>query len=273
MYRQDFHLQTLTCLAIAISPLCKHVPHWFGFCVRFLEKNFNSLQTWSFICCNSWTNTDVHTARHQIWDNVSAGTFRLGLSGLKKPCSFNSILVVTNPNFFAWVSAAVCTDKNSFFRHWQCLALPFPHFTSLFHIHVAKPAETFDFSLLYKLVSHSCGKACRNVLASDPKWKNRKSDIFDTVKFGSGHIEQSCSSTFQNQHVSTLFWSSCSVVRYIDTSTISFSLHRKEHLQTSACQVFTDLDFSGSPVELELVFIAFSLCIGLKSRAHLIQYS
>ena len=98
MYRQDFHLQTLTCLAIAISPLCKLVPHWFGFCVRFL-KNFNSLQTWSFICCNSWTNTDVHTARHQIWDTVSAGTFRLGLSGLKKPCSFNSILVVTNPNF------------------------------------------------------------------------------------------------------------------------------------------------------------------------------
>ena len=98
MYRQDFHLQTLTCLAIAISPLCKLVPHWFGFCVRFL-KNFNSLQTWSFICCNSWTHTDVHTARHQIWDTVSAGTFRLGLSGLKKPCSFNSILVVTNPNF------------------------------------------------------------------------------------------------------------------------------------------------------------------------------
>ena len=126
-------------------------------------KNFNSLQTWNFICCNSWTNTDVHTARHQILDNVSAGTFRLGLSGLKKPCSFNSILVVTNPNFFAWVSAAVCTDKNSFFRHWQCMALPFPHYTSLFHIRVAKPAETFDFSLLYKLVSHSCGKACRNV--------------------------------------------------------------------------------------------------------------
>ena len=102
-------------------------------------------------------------------------------------------------------------------------------------------------SSFYKLVSHSCGKACRNLwlfpiiqacftlmwqslpkrLASDPKWKNRKSDIFDTVKFGSGHVEQSCSSTFQNQHVSTLFWSSCSVVRYIDTSTISFSLHRK----------------------------------------------
>ena len=91
-------------------------------------------------------------------------------------------------------------------------------------------------------------------LASDPKWKNRKSDIFDTVKFGSGHIEQSCSSTFQKQHVSTLFWSSCSVVRYIDTSTISFSLHRKDHLQTSVFQVFTDLDFSGSPVELEFVF-------------------
>ena len=170
MYRQDFHLQTLTCLAIAISPLCKLVSHWFGICVRFL-KNFNSWQTWSFICYNSWTNTDGHTARHQIWDTVSAGTFRLALSGLKKPCSFNSILVVTNPNFFAWVSAAVCTDKslanafeaNSFFRHWQCLALPFPHFTSLLHIHVAKPAEMFGFSLLYKLVSHSCGKACRNV--------------------------------------------------------------------------------------------------------------
>ena len=84
-------------------------------------------------------------------------------AGSKKPCSFNSILVVAHPNFFAWVSAAVCTDKNSFFRHWQCLALPFPHYTSLFHIHVAKLAETFDFSLLYKLVSHSCGKACRNV--------------------------------------------------------------------------------------------------------------
>ena len=147
-------------------------------------------------------------------------------------------------------------------------------------------------SSFYKIVSHSCGKACRNLwlfpiiqacftlmwqslperLASDPKWKNRKSDIFDTVKFGSGHVEQSCSSIFQNQHVSTLFWSSCSVVRYIDTSTKSFSLHKKDHLQTSVCQVFTDLDFSGSPVELELVFIAFSLCIGLKSRAHLIQY-
>ena len=148
-------------------------------------------------------------------------------------------------------------------------------------------------SSFYKLVSHSCGKACRNVwlfpiiqacftlmwqslpkrLASDPKWKNRKSDIFDTVKFGSGHVEQSCSGTFQNQHVSTWFWSSCSVVRYTDTSTIGFSLHREDHLQTSVSQVFTDLDFSGSPVELELVFIAFSLCIGLKSRAHLIQYS
>ena len=150
-------------------------------------------------------------------------------------------------------------------------------------------------SSFYKLVSHSCGKACRNVwlfpiiqacftlmsqslpkrLASDPKWKNRKSDIFDTVKFGSGHIEQSCTVAvpFKTTHVSTLFWSSCSVVRYIDTSTISFSLHRKDHLQTSVCQVFTDLDLSGSPVELELVFIAFSLCIGLKSRAHLIQYS
>ena len=236
MYRQDFHLQTLTCLAIAISPLCKLVPHWFGFCVGFLK-------TWSFICCNSWTNTDVHTARHQIWDNVSAGTFRLGLSGLKKPCSFNSTLVVTNPNFFAWVCVAVCTDKNSFFRHWQCLALPFPHFTGYFHIHVAKPA------------------------------KNLKSDIFDTVKFSSGHIEQSCSSTFQNQNVSTLFWSSCSVVSCVDTSTIGFSLYSRDHPQTSLCQVFTDLDFSGTPVKLELVFIVFSLCIGLKSSAHSIQYS
>ena len=148
-------------------------------------------------------------------------------------------------------------------------------------------------SSFYKLVSHSCGKACRNVwlfpiiqacftlmwqslperLASDPKWKNRKSDIFDTVKFGSGHIDQSWSSTFQNQNVSTLFLSSCSVAGYIDTSTKGFSLHRKDNLQTSVSQVFTDLDFSGSPVELELVFLAFSLCIGLKSRAHLIQYS
>ena len=211
MYRQDFHLQTLTCLAIAISPLCKLVSHWFGIRVRFL-KNFNS-----------WREFILQT------------------------------LTVFGP----------------------------------------------AISSFYKLASHSCGKACRNVwlfpviqacftlmwqslpkrLALDPKWKNRKSDIFDTVKFGSGHIEQSCSITFQNQNVSTLFWSSSSVVRYIDRpsihdgSTISFSLHRKDHLQTSVCQVFTDLDFSGSPVELELVFLAFSLCIGLKSPAHLIQYS
>ena len=162
MYRQDFHLQTLTCLAIAISPLCKLVPHWFGFCVRFL-KNFNSLQTWSFICCNSWTNTDVHTARHQIWDTVSAGTFRLGLSGLKKPCSFNSILVVTNPNFLHELAPLYVqtgfpsSDIDSvwpchflilqacFTFMWQSLQkrLTFPYYTSLFHTHVAKPAETF----------------------------------------------------------------------------------------------------------------------------------
>ena len=162
MYRQDFHLQTLTCLAIAISPLCKLVPHWFGFCVRFL-KNFNSLQTWSFICCNSWTNTDVHTARHQIWDTVSAGTFRLGLSGLKKPCSFNSILVVTNPNFLHELAPLYVqtgfpsSDIDSvwpcrflilqacFTFMWQSLQKPltFPYYTSLFHTHVAKPAETF----------------------------------------------------------------------------------------------------------------------------------
>ena len=63
------------------------------------------------------------------------------------------------------------------------------------------------------------------------------------------------------------------VVSCVETATIGFSLHSRDHLQTSASQVFTDLDFSGSPVELELVFLAVSWCIGLKSRAHLIQYS
>ena len=143
MYRQDFHLQTLTCLAIAISPLCKLVPHWFGFCVRFL-KNFNSLQTWSFICCNSWTNTDVHTARpsdlgHCIRRNLPSWFER----AQKSHASFNSIFVVTNPNFFAWISTAVMYRQNF---HLQTLTVFGPAISSF-----------------YKLVSHSCGKACRNV--------------------------------------------------------------------------------------------------------------
>ena len=61
------------------------------------------------------------------------------------------------------------------------------------------------------------------------------------------------------------------VVSCVDTSTIGFSFYSRDHLQTSVSQVFTDLDFSGSPVELELVFLAFSWCIGLKSRAHFIS--
>ena len=139
MYRQDFHLQTLTCLAIAISPLCKLVPHWFGFCVGFL-KNF------IFYDLGVLFVAILEQTLMSILPGIRFGTMYplepsvLVWAGSKKPCSFNSTLVVTNPNFFAWVCVAVCTDKNSFFRHWQCLALPFPHFTGLF--------------------SHSCGKAC-----------------------------------------------------------------------------------------------------------------
>ena len=54
------------------------------------------------------------------------------LEQAQKSCSFNSthVPVVTNPKVFAWISTAACTDKNSFFRHWQCMALPFLHFES-----------------------------------------------------------------------------------------------------------------------------------------------
>ena len=82
--------------------------------------------------------------------------------------------------------------------------------------------------------------------------------------------------TIVEQYVSEILIQPCFehlVVSCVDTSTIGFSLYSRDHLQTSVSQVFTDLDFSGSPVELELVFLAFSWCIGLKSRAHLIQYS
>ena len=66
------------------------------------------------------------------------------------------------------------------------------------------------------------------------------------------------------------------VVSCVETATIGFSLHSRDHLQTSASQVFTDLDLSGSPVELELVFLCFPCILMVhraQSRAQLIQYS
>ena len=59
------------------------------------------------------------------------------------------------------------------------------------------------------------------------------------------------------QYVSEILIQPCFehlVVSCVDTSTIGFSLYSRDHLQTSVSQVFTDLDLSGSPVELELVF-------------------
>ena len=56
------------------------------------------------------------------------------------------------------------------------------------------------------------------------------------------------------------------VVSCVDTPTIGFSLYSRDHLQTSVSQVFTDLDFSGSPAELELVFLCFP-CILMVHRA------
>ena len=115
--------------------------------------------------------------------------------------------------------------------HLQALTLKhvspvrFLHYASLFRI-------DFDFASGYK---------CRS----------RKSDIFDTIEFGHDHNERSWSSTFQ------ILIQPCFdhlVFRYVDNSTIGFSLYRKDHLQTSVSQVFTDLDLSGNPVELELVF-------------------
>ena len=121
MYRQDFHLQTLTCLAIAISPLCKLAPHWFGFCVRLEVQESEVRHLWH---CRIWP----------------------------------------------WPERTVVEQ---YFSNFQILTQP----------------------------------------------------CFD-------HL----------------------VVRYVDNSTISFSLYRKDYLQTSVSQVFTDLDLSSSPVELELVF-------------------
>ena len=99
-------------------------------------------------------------------------------------------------------------------------------------------------------IVHACS-ALIWILRQIKKCRSRKSDIFDTVEFGHGHNERSWSSTFQ---ILTQPCLDHLVVRYVDKSTIGFWLYRKDHLQTSVSQVFTDLDFSGSPVELELVF-------------------
>ena len=75
--------------------------------------------------------------------------------------------------------------------------------------------------------------------------------------------------TIVEQYVSEILIQPCFehlVVSCVDTSTIGFSLYSRDHLQTSVSQVFTDLDFSGSPAELELVFLCFP-CILMVHRA------
>ena len=73
--------------------------------------------------------------------------------------------------------------------------------------------------------------------------------------------------TIVEQYVSKFSFNLVSnIFSCVETATIGFSLHSRDHLQTSASQVFTDLDFSGSPAELELVFLCFP-CILMVHRA------
>ena len=87
---------------------------------------------------------------------------------------------------------------------------------------------------------------------SDYKCRTRKLDLFDTVVFGSDHSERSWSSTFRNFD-STLFRTSCSQLRrYVDNRFLIVQQRPPSDLRFSS--LYTDLDFSGSPVELELGF-------------------
>ena len=97
-------------------------------------------------------------------------------------------------------------------------------------------------------------------------------------------IERPWSSTYQEVLTQPNFHHLA--IRYVDSR---FVIVQKHHLQAPVFKVFTDLDFYGSPVELELVadnFTSRLLCgcftiisagtlrlrlSGLKSRAHLIR--
>ena len=100
-------------------------------------------------------------------------------------------------------------------------------------------------------------------------------------------IERSWSSTYQEVLTQPNFHHLA--IRYVDSFNI---IVQKHHLQAPVFKVFTDLDFYGSPVEMELVadnFTSRLLCgyvsertimsagtlrlrlSGLKSRAHLIR--
>ena len=94
----------------------------------FFESSFSLIfHKIYWIKLDIWLNAIVA----QIITSILSTDF---LEQAQKSCSFNSIHVpvVTNPNFFAWISTAVCTDKISVFRHWQCPALSFLHCAGLF---------------------------------------------------------------------------------------------------------------------------------------------
>ena len=118
------------------------------------------------------------------------------------------------------------------------------------------------------------------------RW-NRKSDFSNTFELGRDAYRETV-----EQYLSQKSWLKPNfhhlAIRYVDSR---FVIVQKHHLHAPVFKVFTDLDFYGSPVELELVadnFTSRLLCwcsertiisagtlrlrlSGLKSRAHLIR--
>ena len=162
MYRQDFHLQTLTCLAMR-----------FLHCANLFRTDLDFASDFSRISILYRLGVLFVAILEQTLMSTLPG-IRFGTlyppepsvlvwAGSKKPCSFNSILVVTNPNFLHELAPLYVqtgfpsSDIDSvwpchflilqacFTFMWQSLQKPltFPYYTSLFHTHVAKPAETF----------------------------------------------------------------------------------------------------------------------------------
>ena len=145
MYRQDFHLQTLTCLAIAISPLCKRVPHWFGFCVRLEVQESEVRHLWH---CRIWP-WPQRSVVEQYVSNFDSTLFRSSCSQIRWYVDIRFLIVQKRPPSdlrfsslyrlgLKWQSSWTGTCFSLRSHHashtlsvWPCL---FPRCASLFRI-------------------------------------------------------------------------------------------------------------------------------------------
>ena len=197
----------------------------------------------------------------QIRDNVSAGTLRLRLSGLKSRAHLIRKYSFPSCQSQSSLHALARLHVQKGFALSDIHSALWPTTTSgdrpscVGSTPVSKGFANFSIFQYFSFkaggrptcTADSLFHSTWCCMAPNQRRCNRKSDFSDTFELGRDAYREIVE---QYQEVLTQPNFHHPAIRYVDNR---FVIVQKHHLQAPVFKVFTDLDFYGSPVELELV--------------------